>query len=120
VTSRRLQHWYETTHPDLVAAIQAAGRLATTPEQSQLIDDWVWETITGEKRPRGMRRGAPLSRQQIRVLHYLSLGFTEAEVAEWMNIRPTTVQCHKARIRAKLGARNMTQAVAIWIRSQAA
>jgi len=50
------------------------------------------------------------------IIVLLAEGWTEKEIAHELDIARPTVSCHSANIRVKLRARNITHAVALWIR----
>lgn len=60
--------------------------------------------------------GVSLTEQEKRVLLASSYGMTEPMVADLLGIGGATVTRHLAHIRAKLGAKNTTHAVALAIR----
>ena len=67
-------------------------------------------SATGSLLPGSTRTLTPRERM---VLHQLGSGFTTAQIANRLAISPKTVENHKQRIYAKLGAGNQSQAVAI-------
>lgn len=62
------------------------------------------------------RAAAPLTARELEVLRLLSLGHRSLEIGSALGVSAHTVENHKRRIFAKLGARNETQAVADAIR----
>lgn len=62
---------------------------------------------------RKMNAQSSLSEQELRVLHLLSDGRSNKEIAEELYIAETTVKTHVSRILAKLDARRRTEAVKI-------
>lgn len=63
------------------------------------------------------KRGSPLSRRELEAARLFADGKTYSEVASAMGIEPDTAKYHAASIRQRLGAANMTQAVAMLIRA---
>lgn len=57
-----------------------------------------------------------LSKRELEILELLSWGYCDKEIGCTLEISPRTVQTHISRIIVKLGARNRTSAVAIYIR----
>jgi ATP/maltotriose-dependent transcriptional regulator MalT len=54
----------------------------------------------------------PLSQRELEVLHFISLGRTNKEIAEQLIVAPGTVKAHTASIYRKLDVANRTEAVA--------
>jgi DNA-binding CsgD family transcriptional regulator len=52
-----------------------------------------------------------LSQRQQEVLHKMSQGFTDKEIAQCLDVSLSTVNHHKAEIFAKLGASTRAQAI---------
>jgi DNA-binding CsgD family transcriptional regulator len=65
--------------------------------------------------PRPNTRGQ-LSPRENEVMLLVAEGLTNAEIAKALGCRPNTVEAHKYRAFAKLGARNGAHAVAICMR----
>lgn len=77
--------------------------------------------VAGAKRgPRlggnGDVRGKPLTGQETLILYQFMYGGTARGIAEKLTISPKTVESHSRNIRAKLGAKTITQAVANYFR----
>ena len=73
------------------------------------------------KTQRGSRplpREAGLTKREAEVLHLLSAGLEQAEIAERLVISPKTVGSHIERILRKLGVRSRAQAVALAYRER--
>lgn len=64
-------------------------------------------------------RFANLTRRERQVLTCVAAGMSSKVVAIQLDIRPKTVETHRTNILAKLGARNMTQAVRMLSDAQA-
>lgn len=60
-----------------------------------------------------LREGSPLSPRESELLHYVSIGLRNSEIADRMNISCYTVRNHLSNIFIKLGARSRTHAVAL-------
>jgi DNA-binding CsgD family transcriptional regulator len=69
--------------------------------------------------PRPNTRGQ-LSPREGEVVALLAEGLTNAEIAKVLGCSPNTVEAHKYRLFAKLGARNAAHAVAICLRRRPA
>ncbi len=54
----------------------------------------------------------PLSQRELEIIHTMSLGASNATIAQKLVIAPATVKRHLSNIFSKLGATNRTQAVA--------
>lgn len=57
-----------------------------------------------------------LSPRELQVLDHLSFGYTKAEVAGFLGTKVPTVRAQASNILRKLGAQNVTHAVAIGLR----
>jgi DNA-binding NarL/FixJ family response regulator len=57
---------------------------------------------------------SPLSPRERQVLQLIGDGQTSTTIADALNIRPTTVETHRARILQKLGLRN-TRELILWL-----
>lgn len=57
----------------------------------------------------------PLTTRESELLHHVSMGLRNTEIAERMNISTYTVRNHLSNIFLKLGARSRTHAVALMI-----
>lgn len=57
----------------------------------------------------------PLSERETQVLQHAARGFQIKETARKLDIAPDTVKDRQKSLRAKLGARNIAQAVAIGV-----
>lgn len=58
-----------------------------------------------------------LTRREIEILEYVTLGLSAKEVAQHVNISPRTVERHVENIRLKLRARNRTHIVACAVKA---
>lgn len=63
----------------------------------------------------GVRIGKELSTREAQCLRYVMLGFTDKEIADFLEISPRTVQSFMTKSQIKLGAKNRTHSVAIFI-----
>lgn len=63
-----------------------------------------------------VRAGEPLTPREFQVLGLICQGMTSKETASYLGIAWRTIDCHRARVVAKLGARNHTHAAAIAVR----
>ena len=90
----------------LVQAIRsvAAGKRTLSPEVSRLIAE---ETRLPE-----------LTERQLDILHSITRGLSNAEIARQFDIAEITVKNHLTAIFSKLGAANRTEAVTIALRHQ--
>lgn len=59
----------------------------------------------------------PLTRRQTQVLRLLAEGYTDREIAGMLYLAEDTIRTHRNAIRAKLGSKNTTMAVAMAIRN---
>lgn len=66
-----------------------------------------------ERLAREMVEPTMLSSREKDVLALIANGYTAREIADLMHLSHWTIGSHQARIRMKLGARNMAHAVAI-------
>jgi FixJ family two-component response regulator len=74
------------------------------------------ERARASRAERAGERAAQLARltgREREVVHLLAEGLHNVEVAERLAISPRTVEVHKARIMAKLGARNLAELIRI-------
>ncbi len=62
-----------------------------------------------------IEKGKPqnLNQNELSILNHISKGLSSKEIASILNISPNTVDTHKERIRVKLGARNIIEAIMI-------
>lgn len=60
-----------------------------------------------------------LSPREHEVLHFLSEGFSNKEIARALAISPRTVEIHRGNMMTKLGARHVAQAVRLWLEVEA-
>jgi DNA-binding NarL/FixJ family response regulator len=58
-----------------------------------------------------------LSKRELEILELISWGYSDKEIACQLNISTRTIQTHVTRILVKLQARNRTNAVANYMRS---
>ncbi|MEV6766507.1 response regulator transcription factor [Streptomyces sp. NPDC051105] len=98
---------------ELTAAIRvvAAGDTVITPGLTRALIDAVREQHTVHPLPRtaGLRT---LTERERDVLVAVASGWSNAEIAQWLSIAPTTVKTHVSNVLAKIGARARVQAVA--------
>ncbi|MFD8820248.1 LuxR C-terminal-related transcriptional regulator, partial [Streptomyces sp. NPDC059627] len=97
---------------ELTAAIRvvAAGDAVITPGLTRALIDAVRQQHTVRPLPRTSGLGALTGRERD-VLIAVAAGWTNAEIAEWLSIAPTTVKTHVSNVLAKIGARARVQAV---------
>ncbi|MFF4119108.1 LuxR C-terminal-related transcriptional regulator [Streptomyces sp. NPDC001714] len=98
---------------ELTAAIRvvAAGDAVITPGLTRALIDAVRLQHTVRPLPRTSGLGALTGRERD-VLIAVASGWTNAEIAQWLSIAPTTVKTHVSNVLAKIGARARVQAVA--------
>jgi DNA-binding CsgD family transcriptional regulator len=60
--------------------------------------------------------GRPLSWRERRVLVLIAEGWTNVEIAAFLNVAESTIAADVRSLRAKLGAKNRAHAVALWWR----
>ncbi|MER6225278.1 LuxR C-terminal-related transcriptional regulator [Streptomyces sp. 900105755] len=98
---------------ELTAAIRvvAAGDAVITPGLTRALIDAVRQQHTVRPLPRTSGLGALTGRERD-VLIAVASGWTNAEIAQWLSIAPTTVKTHVSNVLAKIGARARVQAVA--------
>lgn len=127
MASERVQHWLDATPPAVVEAIRADFHGKATREQRRIVADWVTETVTGapvrrDTALRPMKVVRPplpyLSDRQVDILSFAADGCGVDEVAALMHVAKSTVNRNRIKVCEALGARNITHAVAIWIRGQ--
>lgn len=65
-----------------------------------------------------IEKGKPqnLNQSEVSILNHIAKGLSSKEIASILNISPNTVDTHKERIRVKLGARNIIEAIMISIK----
>ncbi|MEU2422519.1 response regulator transcription factor [Streptomyces sp. NPDC007851] len=97
---------------ELTAAIRvvATGNAVITPGLTRALIDAVRLQHTVRPLPRTSGLGA-LTRRERDVLIAVASGWTNAEIAQWLSIAPTTVKTHVSHVLAKIGARARVQAV---------
>ncbi|GGN12035.1 LuxR C-terminal-related transcriptional regulator [Streptomyces fuscichromogenes] len=97
---------------ELTAAIRvvAAGDAVITPGLTRALIDAVRQQHTVRPLPRASGLGALTGRERD-VLIAVAAGWTNAEIAQWLSIAPTTVKTHVSNVLAKIGARARVQAV---------
>ncbi|MEU2620268.1 response regulator transcription factor [Streptomyces sp. NPDC007157] len=98
---------------ELTAAIRvvAAGDAVITPGLTRALIDAVREQHTVRPLPRTTGLGA-LTERERDVLVAVASGWSNAEIAQWLSIAPTTVKTHVSHVLTKIGARARVQAVA--------
>ncbi|MEU9978540.1 response regulator transcription factor [Streptomyces sp. NPDC051014] len=98
---------------ELTAAIRvvASGEAVITPGLTRALIDAVREQHTVRPLPRVAGLGALTGRERD-VLVAVASGWSNAEIAQWLSIAPTTVKTHVSNVLAKIGARARVQAVA--------
>ncbi|MER5789258.1 response regulator transcription factor [Streptomyces sp. NPDC001980] len=98
---------------ELTAAIRvvAAGDAVITPGLTRALIDAVRQQHTVRPLPRTSGLGTLTGRERD-VLIAVASGWTNAEIAQWLSIAPTTVKTHVSNVLAKIGARARVQAVA--------
>ncbi|MEV5847323.1 response regulator transcription factor [Streptomyces sp. NPDC051985] len=97
---------------ELTAAIRvvAAGDAVITPGLTRALIDAVRLQHTVRPLPRTSGLGA-LTQRERDVLVAVASGWSNAEIAQWLSIAPTTVKTHVSNVLAKIGARARVQAV---------
>ncbi|MEU0967935.1 response regulator transcription factor [Streptomyces sp. NPDC005917] len=97
---------------ELTAAIRvvAAGDAVITPGLTRALIDAVRQQHTVRPLPRTSGLGA-LTERERDVLVAVASGWSNAEIAQWLSIAPTTVKTHVSNVLAKIGARARVQAV---------
>ncbi|MEV7322070.1 response regulator transcription factor [Streptomyces sp. NPDC093970] len=97
---------------ELTAAIKvvAAGEAVITPGLTRALIDAVREQRTSRPLPRAAGLGV-LTERERDVLVAVASGWSNAEIAQWLSIAPTTVKTHVSNVLAKIGARARVQAV---------
>ncbi|MER7835246.1 response regulator transcription factor [Streptomyces sp. NPDC096040] len=97
---------------ELTAAIRvvAAGDAVITPGLTRALIDAVRQQHTVRPLPRTSGLGALTGREHD-VLVAVASGWSNAEIAQWLSIAPTTVKTHVSNVLAKIGARARVQAV---------
>jgi DNA-binding NarL/FixJ family response regulator len=98
---------------ELTAAIRvvAAGDAVITPGLTRALIDAVRQQHT----TRSLHRASgpdTLTRRERDVLIAVASGWSNAEIAEWLSIAPTTVKTHVSNVLANIGVRARVQAVA--------
>jgi DNA-binding NarL/FixJ family response regulator len=112
--------WLEENPTELVQAFRLADTDQITPEQSQMITDWVTATIMRGPKP-WPRADDPQIRmptpRQLQVLGLMARGFTTPTIAREMGISRNTVLVHRRKLFEALGVHTAAQAVARMYRS---
>lgn len=98
---------------ELVSAIRvvAAGDAVITPGLTRALIDAVRQQGTVHPLHRASAVDALTARERD-ILVAVASGRSNAEIAQWLSIAPTTVKSHVSHILAKIGARARVQAVA--------
>ena len=91
---------------ELVEAIQAAyiGKSTLAPEATQVL-------VRAATAPPSL--GHDLTPREFDVLNHMVKGLTNAEIAQLLGIKPSTVKNHISNILSKLGAASRTEAVSL-------
>jgi DNA-binding CsgD family transcriptional regulator len=89
---------------------QAANR--TREEASGVLRIFGVAPSLGDRKP-----PEPLSRRELQVAHLLAPGLTNSDIAQLMNLSPTTISSHVGHILSKLGFRSRAQ-IAAWVVEQ--
>lgn len=91
---------------ELVEAIKAAhvGKASLAPEATQAL-------IQSTTAPPSL--GYDLTPREFDVLNHLVVGLTNAEIAQRLGVKPSTVKNHISNILSKLGAASRTEAVSL-------
>ncbi|MEW2302826.1 response regulator transcription factor [Streptomyces sp. NPDC006655] len=97
---------------ELTAAIRvvATGDAVITPGLTRALIDAVRQQQTVRPLPRTSGIGT-LTQRERDVLIAVASGWTNAEIAQWLSIAPTTVKTHVSNVLGKIGARARVQAV---------
>lgn len=97
---------------ELTAAVRAvaAGNAVITPGLTRALIDTVRRQRTTRPHVQEVGLGSFTERERD-VLVAVASGWSNAEIAEWLSIAPTTVKSHVSHILAKIGARARVQAV---------
>ncbi|MFF4400606.1 LuxR C-terminal-related transcriptional regulator [Streptomyces sp. NPDC001480] len=98
---------------ELTAAVRvvAAGDAVVTPGLTRALIDAVRQQHTVRPLPHASGLDSLTGRERD-VLVAVASGRSNAEIAEWLSIAPTTVKSHVSNVLAKIGARARVQAVA--------
>jgi two-component system nitrate/nitrite response regulator NarL len=91
----------------------AEGRAALHPDVAAVVLHQ-WRAMRTTEPPRS--RGVALSAREVEILSAAAEGLTNQGIARRLQVSAKTVENHKGRIFAKLGARNQAEAVAVAIR----
>ncbi|MFF4566910.1 response regulator transcription factor [Streptomyces sp. NPDC001435] len=88
----------------------AAGDAVITPGLTRALID----TVRHQRTPHPLQRASTLDTLTARerdILVAVAAGWSNAEIAHWLSIAPTTVKTHVSHVLAKIGARARVQAV---------
>lgn len=98
----------------LVQAVRqvAEGSAALHPDVAAAVLQQ-WRATRGTGKPR--RDDVALSAREVEILSHAATGLTNQAIARRLDVSLKTVETHKARLFAKLGARNQAQAVSLAI-----
>lgn len=66
-----------------------------------------------QRRIDAKRKVLSLSRREIEVLEGVTIGYSNKEMARWLNISPRTVEIHRSNMMVKLGVRHSAEAIRI-------
>lgn len=74
------------------------------------------ERVTDARISRGRGRSPYLTDRELEVIHLVSLGLTNSEIAPILSVSTETVKSHVRNVLAKTNARNRTHAIAMMLR----
>ncbi|WP_395700620.1 response regulator transcription factor [Aquabacterium sp.] len=113
-----------TAHGDIAAARQAFKAAAVDFLEKPFDDDLLLQAIDAAlaglaSTPAATPpRGSALSPRERQVYELIVAGLDNRSIAERLGISPRTVEVHKARLMAKLGARNLAELIRISTQSR--
>ena len=112
---------------DVVKTIKAgACEYLVTPDKvaplNDIIDRVVREDETQQtqftRASDAHRRISTLSLREREVLEYIAVGSSNKAIARELGLSPRTVEIHRMKMMGKLGVRNATEAVIMWIEAR--